>query len=294
MALTTDLGTIGLWSTAFRAEDPAGTGEIREAAAELEELGYGTLWIGGSPRLEHAARLLEVTERVTVGTSIASIWDQEAAEVAAGYAALTPERRERLVLGLGTSHGHLAKDYARPYSAMKDYLTALDEAPVPLPAGRRMLAALGPKMTALAGERAAGALPYLVTAEATAQARELLGEGPVLAPELKVVLDTDPARARERARGYLSFYLPMPNYTNNLLRLGFTEEDFENKGSDRLLDALFALGDAETASARVKEFLAAGADHVAVHVVLPGGITDRAALPRAEWRALAETLPLGG
>ncbi|MCD9143619.1 TIGR03620 family F420-dependent LLM class oxidoreductase [Streptomyces albireticuli] len=295
MAHTTDLGTIGLWSTAFRADTPDALGEIREAAAELEELGYGTLWIGGSPRLDDTAPLLEATERVTVGTSIASIWDQEAAEVAAGYAALTPERRERLVLGLGASHGHLAKDYARPFSAMKDYLTALDTAPVPLPAERRMLAALGPKMTTLAGERAAGALPYLVNAEHTARARELLGEGPVLAPELKVVLDADLSRARETAREFLSFYLPMPNYTNNLLRLGFTEEDFAGNGSDRLLDGVFALGDAEAASARVQEFIAAGADHIAVQVVLPGGIKHhRATLARAEWRALAEALPLGG
>lgn len=289
------LGTIGVWSVGLRVDDPARLGEVQEAAAELDELGYGTLWVGGSPSVAQAAHLLAATERATVGTSILSIWDHTAAEVAAAYAALEPGRRERFRLGLGASHSHLASAYARPYSAMKEYLTGLDTAPVPVPVKQRLLAALGPKMVALAAERAAGAIPYLVTAEHTARARETLGEGAVLAPELKVVLDPDVARARETARAYLAFYLPMPNYSNNLLRLGFTEEDFAGGGSDRLVDALFALGDAEAIRARADEFLASGADHLAVQVVLDAERDPRRdTLPRAEWRTLAEALPLKG
>ncbi|MEU7132983.1 LLM class F420-dependent oxidoreductase [Streptomyces sp. NPDC046261] len=292
MALTTQLGTIGLWSAGLRTDDPTRLGDIADAAAELEELGYSALWIGGNPSLAQAAHVLEATDRVAVGTSILSIWQHEAADVAAQYAALAPGRRERLVLGLGVSHTALAKQYARPYSAMRDYLTALDDAPVPLPAGQRVLAALGPKMVRLAAERAAGAIPYLVTAEHTASARELLGPDAFLAPELKVVLDTDLSRARRTAREFLSFYLPLPNYTNNLLRLGFTEEDFKDDGSDRLVDALFALGDDEAVRARVEEFLAAGADHLAVQVVLPNARERVYSLPRVEWRELAQALPL--
>ncbi|MGI5529343.1 LLM class F420-dependent oxidoreductase [Streptomyces syringium] len=292
MALTTDLGRIGIWSTALRSDDAEKSAEVRETAAELDELGYGMIWLGGNARVDEAAQLLAATKRVGVGTSILSIWQHEAADVAARYAALAPADRERFVLGLGVSHGHMVDGYKKPYSAMKEYLDALDAAPVPLPAGRRMLAALGPKMVRLARDRAAGALPYLVTAEHTARAREALGEGVLLAPELKVVLDDDLTRARETARAYLAFYLPMPNYTNNLLRLGFTEEDFAGNGSDRLLDAVFALGDAAAVRAKADEFLAAGADHLAVQVVRPESQGGMTALPRPEWRTLAEALPL--
>lgn len=292
MALDTALGTIGIWSGALRVDGPERLGEVGEAARELEELGYGTLWIGGSPGVHQAAHLLEATERVTVGTSILSIWTYEAADVAAQYAALAPALRERFVLGLGVSHGKLAERYARPYSAMQTYLDGLDGAPVPLPASQRLLAALGPKMLELARDRAAGAVPYLVTPEHTAQARERLGAGAVLAPELKIVLDTDPARARATAREFLSLYLALPNYTNNLLRLGFEEADFADGGSDRLVDALFALGDGNAVRKRVDEFLAAGADHLAVQAVVPD--QRNAPLPRAQWRELADILPLKG
>ncbi|MFI9204090.1 TIGR03620 family F420-dependent LLM class oxidoreductase [Streptomyces sp. NPDC053048] len=292
MTLTEHLGPIGLWSAGLRSDDPAHHGEIREAAAELEELGFSALWIGGSPRFAQASLVLEATERVVVGTSIVSIWQDAAADVAAQFAALDPGLRERVLLGLGVSHTALAPQYSRPYTAMREYLTALDEAPVPVPAGQRMLAALGPRMVRLARDRAAGAIPYLVTAEYTAQARELLGEEAFLAPEVKIVLDTDLSRARETARDFLSFYLPLPNYTNNLLRLGFTEADFEGNGSDRLVDALFALGDADRIRARVDEYLAAGADHLAVQVVLPNAKERVFTLARPEWRELAGILPL--
>ncbi|MFC5722562.1 LLM class F420-dependent oxidoreductase [Streptomyces gamaensis] len=288
MAPIQGLGTIGIWTMELRADGPEQLGAVQEAAAELDELGFGSVWIGGSPSVAQAAHVLEATRNLTVGTSILSIWQHEAADVAAQYGALPPGVRERFVLGLGVSHAKLAAQYARPYPAMKEYLAALDGAPVPVPAERRVLAALGPKMLGLAADRAAGAIPYLVATEHTAQARETLGGEAFLAPELPVVLDTDLSRAREAAREHIDFYLALPNYTNNFVRLGFTEDDFKSGGSDRLLDALFALGDAERVRERVREHVAAGADHVAVQVVVPGGRNLDAVRPK--WRELAEAL----
>jgi probable F420-dependent oxidoreductase len=260
-------------------------------AAELDTLGYGTLWLGGSPAVAHAAPLLGATSRITVATGILSIWEHEAADVAAQRAELERTHPGRFVLGLGVSHGHFTERYERPYAAMREYLSALDSAPDPVPAEARVLAALGPRMLALSRDRTAGAHPYLVTVEHTAQAREILGEHALLAPELKVVLDPDLDRARDTARDYLRFYLPMPNYTNNLLRLGFGEDDFRDGGSDRLVNAVFALGDADAIAERVTGFLAAGADHLAIQVVTDDPQHD---LPRDAWRRLAETLPLAG
>ncbi|MET8012381.1 LLM class F420-dependent oxidoreductase [Streptomyces sp. NPDC005271] len=285
------LGTIGIWTAALRSTDPARQAEVREAAAELDELGYGAIWLGGSPAPDEAGLLLDATSRIGVATGILSIWDHEAAYVAERFAAIDAVHDGRFVLGLGVSHSKIVDRYARPYTAMREYLTALDSAPVPVPASRRVLAALGPKMLRLAGDRAAGAHPYLVTPEFTASAREILGAEAVLAPELKVVLDTDLDRASATARDYLSFYLALPNYTNNLLRLGFEEKDFANGGSDRLISSVFALGDEEAIRRGVDAFLAAGADHVAVQVVTADPLR---ALPRAEWRALAQALPLHG
>ncbi|GHG59941.1 TIGR03620 family F420-dependent LLM class oxidoreductase [Streptomyces griseocarneus] len=292
MDLTSDLGTFGIWSAGLHSDDPNRLGEIREAAAELEELGFAALWIGGSPGFEGAAHVLGATRRVAVGTSILSIWEHEAADVAARYAALPPGARERLVLGLGVSHTALTPRYSRPYSAMRDYLTALDDAPVPVPAEQRVLAALGPKMAGLARDRSAGAIPYLVTTDHTARTRELLGEDAFLAPEVNVVLDTDLGRARETARSFLARYLALPNYTNNLLRLGFTEDDFKDDGSDRLVDALFALGDEQRVRDRLDEYVAAGADHLALQVVLPQRKERLRDLSRPQWRELAQILPL--
>ncbi|MGA5699063.1 LLM class F420-dependent oxidoreductase [Peterkaempfera bronchialis] len=289
MALRQDIGRFGLWSAELRSDDPALGGEIGEAAAELEELGYGALWVGGSSSVEHAARLVRATSRITVANGILSIWQHDAPTVARQFAELDQERPGRFVLGLGASHAKLAEAYHRPYSAMRDYLDALDAAPTPVPAERRVLAALGPRMLALSGERAAGAHPYLVTAEYTAQARQELGPEPLLAPDLKVVLESDRDRALGIARGFLARYLALPNYTANLERLGFTEDDFRDGGSDRLVDAVFAWGDADAIRKRVDEFHAAGADHVALQVVDGGGHT---ALPRAGWRRLAEILDL--
>ncbi|MEV6103218.1 LLM class F420-dependent oxidoreductase [Streptomyces sp. NPDC051940] len=282
-------GRIGLWSSALRQDDPALRGEILETAAELEELGYGTLWLGSSPGVEHADRILKATRRIRVATGILSIWQHEAAAVAAQYDTVNAEYDGRFTLGLGVSHAPLTSAYNRPYSAMRDYLTVLDEAPVPVPASGRVLAALGPKMLELARDRAAGAHPYLVTPEYVAEAREILGEGPLLAPELKVVLAADLGEARATARAYLRYYLTLPNYTDNLTRLGFTDDDYAGHGSDRLIDAVFALGTPESIAARAESYFRAGADHLALQVVTATPSKD---LPRAEWRTLAKVLPL--
>ncbi|GAA1407822.1 LLM class F420-dependent oxidoreductase [Catellatospora coxensis] len=284
-------GRIGVWSAAWTEALRSGggtlTGEFTDAAAELDELGYGTLWLGSGPAVGYARPLLAATSRMTVATGILSIWQHEAAEVAAQRAELERAFPGRFVLGLGVSHSRLTDRYAQPYTAMTEYLTALDSAAEPVPVRDRVLAALGPRMLALARDRAAGAHPYLVTPEHTAQAREILGTQAVLAPEFKAVLDTDLDRARAAARGHLALYLQLPNYTNNLLRWGFTEDDFRAGGSDRLLDAVFAMGDETAIARRAAAYLDAGADHLAVQVV-----TADPGLPREQWRRLAAALPL--
>ncbi|MFD4563292.1 LLM class F420-dependent oxidoreductase [Streptomyces sp. NPDC058467] len=284
-ALKETVGRYGIWSVGLRSEDPDRRAEIAEAAAELEQLGYGAVWLGGSSAARHAVPLLEATSRLTVGTSIQSIWQYDADTSAAGFAEVGSAHPGRFVLGLGVSHAKLADQYRRPYSALVSYLDALDTAGVP--AERRVLAALGPKTLHLSADRAAGAIPYLVTPEHTAQAREILGEAPLLAPEFKVVLEADPGRARALARETLAMYLSLPNYTNSFLRLGFTEDDLAAGGSDRLVDALFAWGDEDRIRERINAFHDAGADHVAIQV-LDGGPRD--GLQREGWRRLAAVL----
>lgn len=283
-------GGIGIWSSALRSTDPEHGRAVQEAVAELDELGYGTIWIGGSPSVDQVVPIVEASRRVTVASGILSIWQHTAQDVAGQLAELEKHNPGRFVLGLGVSHDALTPQYARPYSEMVTYLDALDAAPHPVPASRRVLAALGPKMLKLAAERSLGAHPYLVTAEHTAQARAALGADALLAPELKVVLDEDLDRARTVARATLATYLTLPNYTSNLLRLGFTDDDFTGGGSNRLLDALFALGDLDTVQAKVAEYRAAGADHLALQVLTGDRHRD---LPLAQWRALASAFGLG-
>ncbi|MGK5532752.1 LLM class F420-dependent oxidoreductase [Streptomyces sp. URMC 129] len=285
------LGRIGVWSSALRSEDPARRTEIADAAHELDELGYGTIWLGSNPGVAQAVPVLRATRRITVATGILSIWEHEADDVARAFAEVNAAHGERFVLGLGVSHSALTDRYQRPYAAMRAYLAALDAAATPVPADRRVLAALGPRMLELARDRARGAHPYLVTVEHTARARETLGSAAVLAPELKVVLDPDPDRARATARAYLSYYLALPNYTNNLLRLGFTEDDFRDGGSDRLLAEVFVLGDAEAIRSRAEDYFAAGADHLALQVVTEDPTRD---IPLPAYRTLAAALGLTG
>lgn len=283
--LKDQVGRYGIWSFALRAEDAEGRGERAAAVAELERLGFGAVWLGGNSSARNVVPLLEASERIVVGTSIQSIWEHDADATAADFAAVEAAHPGRFVLGLGVSHGPLVEGYRRPYSAMVQYLDALDKAG--LPADRRVLAALGTKMLGLSRDRAAGAIPYLGTPEHTARAREILGGDALLAPEFKVVLDADPAGARATARAFLSSYLKLPNYVKNFLRLGFTEEDVADGGSDRLIDAVFAWGDEDTIRRRITAFHEAGADHVALQLVEEG---PQGSLPREGWRRLASLL----
>jgi probable F420-dependent oxidoreductase len=284
-ALKETVGRYGIWSVGLRSEDPSRRGELADTAAELEQLGYGAVWLGGSSAARHAVPLIEATSTLAVGTSIQSIWQYDAAESAASFAELEAAHPGRFLLGLGVSHAKLADQYRRPYSALVSYLDALDTAGVP--AEGRLLAALGPRTIELARDRSAGSIPYLVTPEHTARSREILGETPLLAPELKVVLETDPTLARTLAREALAPYLGLPNYTDNFLRNGFTEADLADGGSDRLVDAVFAWGEETQIRTRIDEFIDAGADHVALQVV---DGTSHDSLPRESWRRLASLL----
>jgi len=260
-----------------------------DPAAELEAMGYGALWSSGgfepglAPRF---GRLLAATERLVVATGIVSIWLNPPAELAAAVHTLSREHPDRFLLGLGVSHGPVAPGYRRPFAHMVQFLDQLDAASPTVPPEQRVLAALGPRMLRLAAERSRGAHPYFVPAEHTAMAREVLGKGPLLAPEVTVVLRSDPTGAREVARAFTARYLALPNYANNLRRLGFSEEDVAGAGSDRLVDAVVCWGDPATAAARVRQHLDAGADHVALQV-LTGSAEG---FPLAQYRELAAAL----
>jgi probable F420-dependent oxidoreductase len=287
-----ELAGVGIWSTELRRHADAGA--VADAAAELEQLGYTMLWLpGGDPDtlFNRVSEVLAATSRVTVATGILNIWQHDPQVVAAERAQLYDAYGGRFLLGLGVSHAPLVdRDepgrYKRPLSAMEAYLDSLDAAAPPVLPEDRVLAALGPKMLRLAAERSLGAHPYLVTPEHTRGARQILGPERLLAPEQGVLLETDPARARAAARSALELYLRLPNYTNNMRRLGFGDADFEGGGSDRLVDALVAWGDAEDVEERVRQHRQVGADHVCVQVLPSGGD----GLPRAAWRELAHVL----
>jgi probable F420-dependent oxidoreductase len=282
-----DLGRVGVWNW-LPADDLAPVGE---AAAEMERLGFGALWYPESPASFDIARaLLEVTSRMVVATGIVSVWKHPPAESAAAHAELTAAHPGRFLLGLGVSHAFLADgQYRRPLTKMRQYLDDLDAAEPPVPAPERVLAALGPRMLELARDRAGGAHPYLVTPEHTRRARAALGPDRLLAVEQAVVLETDPERARALARQHLTVYLQAPNYTNNWLRLGFTDDDLAGGGSDRLVDALVAWGDAGAIRDRVERHHEAGADHVCLQVV-----TGEFRPPLEELRTLAPAFGLRG
>jgi probable F420-dependent oxidoreductase len=291
MTTAVQVGRLGLWSPQLRSGDPK---EVADAAAEVEGLGYGAIWIpggAGGDVFGAVSRLLDATQRIAVATGILNVWMHRPAETAARHAEIAATHPGRFLLGLGISHAPLVdRDtpgrYQRPLEVMVEYLDGLDEATPPVPKGERALAALGPRMLTLARERTAGAHPYLVTPEHTQQARAVLGDGPLLAPEQGVVVEPDAGRARQTARAHLSVYLRLPNYTNNFLRLGFGPDDLAAGGSDRLVDAIVAWGDTAAIRARVQAHHDAGADHVCLQV-LTG---DQHALPYQQWRELAATL----
>lgn len=255
------LGPVGVW-------DHASFFPKSDTPAELERLGYASAWLGGSPPpdLSTVEPILAASRSLVVATGIVSVWVAEPSVAAAAYRRVNAAYPDRFVLGVGASHGKLVGDgYVKPYEKLVSYLDGLDEGGVP--ESGRVLAALGPRVLRLARDRTAGAHPYLTTPEHTAQAREILGDGKLLVPEQKVVLSTDPTQARALARKRLAMYLELPNYTNNWLRLGFTEADLADGGSDRLVDALVAWGDENAIRERIQAHRDAGADQVALQVL---------------------------
>lgn len=237
-------------------------------ARHLEALGYASVWLGGSPNADLAVpeELLDATSSLRVATGVVNIWRSDPWKVAESYARITERHQHRFLLGIGAGHPEVAGAPAeRPYAAVSRYLDVLDQAGVP--SDRRVLAALGPRMLRLAAERTRGAHPFLVPPSHTRDARALLGSGPLLVPEQRVVPETEPATARALARGSLERYLELTNYRTSLLREGFRESDLEQGGSDWLVDELVPYGTAEQIAARLTEHLEAGADEVAVQLI---------------------------
>jgi probable F420-dependent oxidoreductase len=289
-----DLGPVGIW---YGGIDALPTPEARRAVQLLEELGFPSMWIAeavGRDPFVSAAVLLAATERLRIATGIANIYARDPMTMAAGQKTLAEAFPGRFLLGLGVSHGHLVAgvrkhDWSKPYSYMVEYLDKMDKALFmavkPADDGGRVLAALGPKMLALSATRANGSHPYFTTPDHTRIARDAMGADALLAPEQMVVLETDPTEARRIARAGMKIYLGLPNYYNNLRRIGFDESDWTDGGSDRLVDAIVAWGTPEQVASRVREHHAAGADHVCVQV-----LRADASMPEREWRQLAEVL----
>ncbi|BBX98113.1 LLM class F420-dependent oxidoreductase [Mycobacterium lacus] len=244
-----------------------GRGVTPQQAKEIEALGYGAVWVGGSPPAELAwvEPILEATTALHVATGIVNIWSAPAKPVAESFHRIDNAYPGRFLLGIGVGHPEATTEYRKPYQALAEYLDRLDDYGVPT--NRRVVAALGPRVLKLSAQRSAGAHPYLTTPEHTAHARELLGPSAFLAPEHKVVLTSDPDKARAVGRKALDIYLNLANYQNSWKRLGFTDEDIARPGSDRLVDAMVAYGTTDAIAARLREHLDAGADHVPVQVL---------------------------
>jgi probable F420-dependent oxidoreductase len=283
------LSGTGIWSGQLRYGD---TGLVSEAAAELDDLGYDAIWIPdvGGDVLGAIETLLGATKRTTIATGILNVWMHEPAEIAACRVSWADAWKERFLLGLGVSHAPLIDygnpgRYTKPFSKMVEYLDQLDAAEVPWPTDARVLAALGPRMLGLARDRAAGAHPYFVPPEHVAFARETMGADAMIGVELAVVIERDPSTARTTARRHTAIYTGLPNYTNNLRRFGYDDDDFANQGSDRLVDAIVAWGDLDAIRTRVQVMRDAGADHVCIQV-----IRSDDDMPRADWRELAGVL----
>ena len=292
-----ELSPLGIWTAQF---DFAPASLIRETVAELEGLGYGAIWFGeniGREPISQAGLVLSSTRTIVVATGIMNIWARDPLATVAAQQTLSEAYPDRFLLGLGVSHSRLSKqrqglDYTRPLLAMREYLRAMDGTAERYRAIKpkrtaRVLAALGPKMLALAAEQSDGAHPYFVPPEHTAQARQILGPDKLLAVEQAVVLENDPDKARAIARTHIRRYLPLANYTNNLRRFGFNDRDFEHEGSNRLVDAIVAWGDIEDVYQRVHQHWNAGADHVCLNVVSE----EFRNLPIEVWRELAGIAP---
>ena len=282
-----EFGRYGVWIPA--ALWPTSPSEIASAAAELESLGYGSVWLGGSPPDDLALpeAILAATSRLVVGTSIIDIWVSDPVALAASDARVRAAHPGRFYLGLGSGHAPrveaMGQRYVRPLSKLRGVLESLTD----VPTDERMIAALGPKALEAARDLTAGALPYLVPPAHTADARAILGPGKLLIPEQKVVLSTNETAARTAGRKRTAIYLKLPNYLNNLRRYGLTDEDFAGDGSDRWVDTLVVWGDGQKVKEGVDAHFTAGADHVAIQVLTE---TDKPGLPREEWRAIAKIL----
>lgn len=287
-------GGTGIWSMGLRfgTEGPA-----VELAVAAEKLGYTAVFfpdMGGGGLFERVSALLEATSRITVATGVCNIWMHEPAEVAEQFNRLTATYGPRLLLGLGASHAPIVDQiepgrYQKPLSKMRGFLDELDAISPGVPVESRLLAALGPKMLELAGTRSAGAHPYLVPPEHTAAARTALGPDAYIAVEVGVILEPDPDKARQMARAGLEMYFILPNYLNNLRRFGLGDDDLAHPGSDKLIDSVIAWGDEEAIAARLDEYRAAGADHVAIQVLTGAGTADPT-FPIDQLRRLAPAL----
>ena len=289
------LAPIGVWAGSLRALPIE---SARDLARELDDLGYGVLWFPESDARDpfvHLALLLDATERIAGGTAIASIWARDALAMACAGRTLAEAFPGRVLLGLGVSHQPLVEgmrghEYASPLATMRAYLDAMDAATYtavePVVPAPRLLSALGPKMLELAAERTQGTIPYLAPVEHTAISRAALPDSALVCPVQAFVLDDDRDRARDIARRcHVANYLALPNYTNNLRRLGFGDDDLRDGGSDGLVDALVACGPAAVVRDRVAQQFAAGADHVCLQV-----IAADPAPPLAAWRAAIEAV----
>jgi probable F420-dependent oxidoreductase len=275
-----DIGRFGIWRSASLVTPRVAVG--------IERLGFGVLWLGSSPDgdLAQAEALLDATTTLTLATSIVNMWKDPAELVANSFARVQKRYPGRFLLGVGAGHREATQQYARPHETLARYAEVLLAGGVPRDS--LVLAALGPRVLRLARDRAAGAIPYLVPPEHTAQARELLGPGPLLAPEHKVVLGTDPVRARALGRARVRTpYLGLVNYTSNLRRLGWREEDLAGGGSDALIDALVAHGSPAEVAGQLARHLDAGADHVCIQL-----LTEQGADPLPGYAQLAPALGL--
>jgi probable F420-dependent oxidoreductase len=287
------LGTVGVWT--FEAERMPAAGE-RDYARAVESLGFKTLWIpeslGSKEAFAHAGLLLAATKTLVVATGIANIWARDAVAMANGARALVDAYPNRFLLGLGVSHAPTVKtrgqSYARPLEYMRKYLDAMDAAPYtgPKVEAPRVLAALGPQMLRLSAERALGAHPYFVPVEHTTVARKELGAGPLLGVEQAATVSEDPATARATARRHMKRYLDLDNYVNNLRRLGWTDADLAEGGSDKLVDAIVAWGGTGAIKARIDEHRKRGADHVCLQVLR----VDPAGSPIADLERIAKAV----
>jgi probable F420-dependent oxidoreductase len=292
-----NLTGLGIWTAQFDFQ-PAPV--VRDTIQELENLGYNSVWVGenvGREPISQSAILLAASQRITIATAVANLWARDPLSMAAAHQTLTEAYPQRFILGLGVSHARLVNDtrglsYGNPLRTTRDYLTAMDTLAqhyraVPADNTVRLLAALGPRMLRLAADYTDGAHSYLVSPEHTARARRILGPNKLLVPEQAVILETNKDRAHEIGRRHLRRYLSLPNYTNNLRRLGYADSDLDASGSDRLVNELIAWGTEDAIAERVQQHRQAGANHVCIHVLDP----DFRALPLPQWRRLASIIP---